>query len=187
MTTQAQTAEHLAAAYRTNHDRVASLVRPLDPERLLRRPAQDRWSVGEVLEHLTLMDELFLTAIVPLVHGASVDAGAPAREWKPTFIGGQIAKSLEGAKPLRSAKVGLPRRPRAGVAEAFLAADLRYARLLDDAARVDWNAIRLRPPVLPWLPLKLNIGDAFRIHAVHVARHAKQIERTIAETADTSR
>lgn len=136
-----------------------------------------------MLEHLTLMDELFLAAVTPLALGAPVDAAAATREWKPSFIGGQIVKSLEGTRPLKSARVGLPRRPRAGVAEAFLAVDLRYAQLLNDAARIDWSGVRLRPPVLPWLPLKLNLGDVFSIHGVHVTRHAKQIERTITETA----
>ena len=105
---------------------------------------------------------------------------APLREWKPTSIGGQIASALRKPKPLKSAKIGRPGTPRNGVAEAFLAIDLRYANLLDEAASLDWNAVRLRPPVLPWLPLKLNLGDVFEIHRVHLTRHLGQIERTIA-------
>lgn len=180
MTTQKEVQAQLAADFRANHDRLAEVVRPLDPDRLLRPPGAGRWSVGQVLEHLALMDGRFLAATEPLVRDARRDAAAPLREWKPTFIGGQIASALRKPKPLKSAKIGRPGTPRNGVAEAFLAIDLRYANLLDEAASLDWNAVRLRPPVLPWLPLKLNLGDVFEIHRVHVTRHLGQIERTIA-------
>ena len=177
---QKQFQEQLAADFSSNHDRLAAVARPLDPERLLRPPAPGRWSVGQVLEHLALMDGLFLSATEPLVHGARPDAAAPLREWKPSFIGGQIAGALVKPKPLRSARVGAPGTPRNGVTEAYLAIDRRYQQLLKEAAPLDWNAVRLRPPVLPWLPLKINLGDVFQIHRVHVRRHLQQIERTIA-------
>lgn len=131
-----------------------------------------------------LMDQLFLRAIEPLVATARIDAGATGREWKASFVGQKIADALRAPKPLRSSKRAVPRTPHAGAAEAFLAGDLRFAQLLNDAARLDWNAVRLRPPVLPWFPLKLNLGDVFQIHAVHVARHTKQIERTLDETRE---
>lgn len=133
-----------------------------------------------MLEHLTLIDGLFLSATEPLVRDSRRDAAAPSRTWKASFIGSMIAGALERPKPLKSAKVGLPRTPRNGVAEAFLAGDLRYLELLDEASSLDWNAVRLRPPVIPWLPLRINLGDVFQIHRVHVRRHLGQIERTIA-------
>src|SRR6476469_9277048 len=97
---------------RKNHDRVASLVRPLDPERLVRKPAPGVWSVAEVLEHLVLMDGLFLSAIEPLIKSARPDAGAPARKFVPTFIGRQIAGALEKPKALKSPKATVPGTPR---------------------------------------------------------------------------
>ena len=67
--------------------------------------------------------------------------------------------------------------PRNGVVEAFLAHELKFVQVMDDAVRYDWNALRLRSPALPRIAPKLNLGDAFRVHVVHVTRHAKQIER----------
>ena len=61
--------------------------------------------------------------------------------------------------------------------EAFLARELQFVQLMDDAVRFDWNALKLRSPALPRFTPKLNLGDAFRVHVVHVTRHAKQIER----------
>ncbi len=165
---------------RTNHDRIAALVRPLDPEQLVRKPAPDKWSVAETLEHLVLMDGLYLSAIEPLIKAARPDAGAPARKFVATFIGRQIAASLEKPKPGKSPKAGRPGTPRGGVAEAFLAGDTKFMALMERASSLDWNAIRLRTPVMPWLPLKMNLGDAFQLHRVHVRRHMGQIERTAA-------
>ncbi len=167
--------------YRANHDRIAALVRPLDPERLVRRPIPDRWSVAEVLEHLTLMDSLFLNGTEPHLRQAKPDATAGTREWKPTFIGNGIAESLQKPKPLKSPKRAVPQTPRAGVADAFLGGDARFAELVKATTSLDWNRVRLRPPVMPWLPLKINLGDVFQIHRVHVARHLHQIERAIAD------
>jgi hypothetical protein len=67
------------------------------------------------------------------------------------------------------------------VVERFLTNDTRYLAAMDDAASLDWRAVRFAPPIAPWLPLRLNLGDAFRVHAVHVRRHLGQMERTIAK------
>jgi hypothetical protein len=169
--------EQLRAEMRSNHESVASEVRDLDAEQLLRKPAPDAWSIGEVLEHLTLMDALFLIAAEPLVRAARPDAAAPDRPYRESFIGKKIAGSLVAPKALKSPKAAEPSTPRPGVAEAFLAGDARLLELMESARTLDWNALRLRPPPAPWLPLRLNLGDVFHIHTVHVRRHLAQIRR----------
>lgn len=70
--------------------------------------------------------------------------------------------------------------PRNGVAETLLARELRFVKAMDDATTLDWRALRIGSPALPsWAP-KLNLGDGFRIHVIHVGRHSRQIERLIA-------
>jgi hypothetical protein len=171
--------ERLRSEMRGNHDQIASLTRPLDPERLVRRPAPDKWSVGEVLEHLVLMDDLFLKPTEKLVRESPWDAAAPLRTFRETFVGKQIAASLEKPKPLKSPKAAVPKTPRAGVVEAFLLGDARFLNLIDEASSLDWNRVRLRPPVAPWVPLRMNLGDVFHVHVVHVRRHLGQIERVL--------
>jgi hypothetical protein len=181
--TQRDLHTQLGAEMRANHGRVAALARPLDPERLVRRPGPHAWSVGDTLEHLLLMDELFLGAAQTAMRGARPDAAAPLREWRPSFIGRMVVGSLERPKPLKSPKAGRPGTPRAGVVERFLTHDARYLAAMDDAASLDWRAVRFAPPLAPWLPLRFNLGDAFRLHAVHVRRHLGQMERVVAATA----
>jgi hypothetical protein len=167
---------------RANHGRLATAVRALDPEQLMRRPSPTSWSVGEVLEHLCVADELYAKPLATLIHRARPDAGAPLREWKPSFLGRFIAGSLARPKPIRAPRVMRPGpTPRNGVIEDFLARDTRLAHRMDDSASLDWRALRIGMPALPPLPapLKLNLGDVFNIHVIHVRRHLAQIERAI--------
>jgi hypothetical protein len=164
-------------------DGIVAITRPLDPERLLRRPPDGGWSVGHVLEHLCVTSELYEPPLRALLHGAPPDAAAPLREWKPTLIGGFMARTF--AKP---AKLPTPRSmapaatPRGGVVEAFLMHLDTQARLLDDASNLDWRRLRMASPAVP-VPLKVfNLGDVFSILVVHAERHARQIERVVRAT-----
>lgn len=162
-------------------DRLVGITRPLDPEQLLRRPPDGGWSVGHVLEHLCVTSELYEPPLRALLRGARPDAAAPLREWKPTLIGGFMARSFERPTKLPSPKSMVPAAsPRGGVAEAFLTHLDAQARLLDDASSHDWRRLRMASPAVP-LPLKVfNLGDVFTILVVHAERHTRQIERVVA-------
>ena len=177
--TQRDLHARLGTEIRDNDARVAAAARTLDPERLARKPQPGAWSVGETLEHLLLMDELFLPVVMDKVRDARPDAAAPAREWRPSFIGKMIVSSLENPKPQVSPKIGRPGTPRAGVVEKFLSQTTRYLATMDEAQSLDWRALRFAPPLAPWLPLRFNIGDAFWLHAVHVRRHIGQMDRIV--------
>jgi hypothetical protein len=172
--------ERLRTEAKANHERVAALARPLDPERLVRRPTPPGWSVGEVLQHLCVSDELYRRPLLTLVNGARRDAGAPAREWKSTFFGNFLATMLEKPRKLKTPRTMKPGpTPQPGVVEDFLARDTRMVALMDDAATLDWRALRMPSPALPLPIVWLNLGDVFRIHVVHVRRHLAQMERVL--------
>jgi hypothetical protein len=172
--------EQLRAESIETRQRIAGLIRPLDPAQLHEHPEPAGWSVGQVLEHLCIADELFDAPYEALLRSARQDAGAPAREWKSSFIGGMIAGSLLAPKRLKGPKVFRPGpTPRQGVVETLLAREQRFVQAMDDAASFDWRALRIRSPALPsWAP-KMNLGDGFRIHVVHVTRHSRQIARVV--------
>jgi hypothetical protein len=169
-----------------SHREIAELTRPLDPEQLVRRPPAGGWSVGEVLEHLLVAEGEYEPLVDALLRGARPDAGAPLREWSPSFFGGFLTRSLE-----RSRRLPAPRQirpgatPRGGVVEKFLAQQAALVTRLDAAAGYDWNALTLRSPLVPSFlrPLaRMNLGDAFSVSVVHVERHTRQMERILAAT-----
>lgn len=176
----------LRARALATHAHIAELTRPLDQERLFRRPPDGGWSVGEVLEHLRVSSEAYGPLLLDVLRRARPDAAAPLREWRPTFFGGFLARSLAAPRKLPAPKKIRPGpSPRGGVVEQFLAQQLGLASRLDDAAGYDWNALTLRSPLVPALvrPLAtMNLGDAFSVEVVHAERHAKQMERVIAAT-----
>jgi DinB superfamily len=159
-------------------ERIAALLRPLDPAQVNEHPEPEGWSVGQVCEHLIIADELYEQPFADLLRRSRPDAAAGDREWKSSFIGGMIAESLLKPRKLKRPKVFDPGpTPRNGVVEALLAHEAQFVKVMDGAAQYDWRALRIGSPALPsWAP-KMNVGDGFRIHVVHLTRHSRQIER----------
>lgn len=172
--------QQLRAEETATVERIAGLVRPLDLARLNEHPEPNGWSVAQTLEHLCIADEKSEAPAAALLRASRPDAGAAAREWKPSFIGGMIAGSLLKPKPLTSPKAFRPGpTPRSGVVEALLAREKIFLQAMDDAASYDWRALRIKSPALPsWAP-SMNLGDGFRVHVVHLTRHSKQIGRLV--------
>lgn len=178
--TQKELHSQLRAEAASASKKLAALLKPLDSAKLNEHPEPERWSIGQVLEHLTRGGELFEAPTKALLGAARRDAAASARNWKPSLLGKMIAGSIRGRRPLKSPKIFEPGpTPRPGIVDAFLAREMDFLKEMDDAQSYDWRALRLRSPALPkWAP-KMNLGDAFRIHVAHVTRHSGQIERLV--------
>jgi hypothetical protein len=164
-------------------ERIAALIRPINVAKLNEHPEPNGWSVAQVLEHLCLSNDKYERPMAELLSRTRADAAAAAREWKSSFIGGMIASSLLNPKPIkRGPRAFQPGpTPRNGVAEAFHAGEMRFQQALEDGLRYDWRAVRIASPALPsWAP-KMNLGDGFRIHVIHVTRHSRQIERLVSK------
>lgn len=163
---------------RALRERIVAAARPLDPERLVRRPPDGGWSVGHVLEHLCVTSELYEPPLRVLLRRARPDAAAPLREWKPTLIGSFTVRMFERPTKLPTPKSMAPAAsPRGGVLEAFLAHLDTQTRLLDEAASHDWRRLRMASPAVP-IPIRVfNLGDVFSILGVHAERHTRQMER----------
>ena len=163
-------------------EQLAGLIRPLNAAQLDEHPEPKGWSVAEVIEHLIISDERSRAPAMDAMRTARADATAPLRAWKPSFLGGLIAGSLQKPRKLKSPKVFLPSSPaRGGAVEVLLASEAQFVTAMDTAASLDWRALRVRSGALPPFAPKMNLGDAFRIHVVHVRRHTAQIERLVSK------
>lgn len=174
--------QQLRAESLATRQRLADVVRPLDGAQLNEHPEPKGWSVGEVLEHLCVSDELNHAPIASVMRTARADAGAPAREWRPSFLGKLIAGMLEKPRAMKAPKIFQPGPTvRNGVVDGLFGLESAFIHAMDAAASLDWRAVRLGSPALPsWAP-KMNLGDVFKIHVVHVSRHTRQIERLISK------
>lgn len=174
--------QQLRAEAIATRDKIAGMVRGYDSAKLNEHPEPKGWSIAEVLEHLCVSDEVYDEPVAALLRNSRPDAGAQAREWKPSLLGGFIAGALLKPTPRKAPKAFQPGpTARKSVAEVFLARELDFLKAMDNALQFDWRALRLGSPGLPsWAP-KMNLGDGFRIHVVHVTRHSRQIERLVAK------
>ena len=84
-----------------SRERIMAMVRPIDSARLNEHPEPNGWSVGQVLEHLCKSNDLYEKPVLQLLSRTPQDAGAATREWKSSFVGGMIAKSLSNPKPIK--------------------------------------------------------------------------------------
>lgn len=151
---------------------VLATVRALDPVQLRHVPAPGSWSIAQVVEHLTLAEELTAKGLrnpkVVERRGSRLAAGLRLR----------ILKLLFG-KPFVRARVP----SRALLPEGSASLDVLERRWLEAAADIeaflrDLPAERqqerlFRHPVTGWLTL----GQMLEFHHSHIGHHARQITR----------
>ena len=166
--------------------RIRKTTSDVDADEMTRRPADGGWSIAEVLEHLIVSADSYLTRIRALIEargGPPVDAKAT---WKPTLGGGLLVWSLRSPRKVRAPggyKPGPHSRPR--VLDQFLQRQEEVGRCLAEAGDMDWRRVRMRSPVAPLL--RMNLGDALTVLVVHAERHAGQIERVKAAVRSETR
>lgn len=165
---------------RRDTDAFRRIAAPLTPRQLTWEPAPGAWSVGMVLEHLLVTNELYLAECERMAaHGP---AAAPGATWRPTFIGRMLRKAVgpESTRRTRSPKVFRPGpRARDGVLQAFVAQQDRLVALIERTLPLDWSRTRGASPVSPLI--RFNLGDAFGITVAHTSRHLAQARRVVAE------
>lgn len=177
--------EELAGSWRELRDagdEARAVAAGLTSDQIRWRPADDRWSVAECLEHLVLTGEVYLKAFDDAIERGRSQGKTSGDAYRPSLIGRWVARSLEPPPGLKLPAPGIVR-PRLEPEQAWgdergdpLAAflDLREAfheRLLA-ADGLDLGAIRMSSPFLSMI--RFDLGSAFRIVAAHERRHLWQ-------------
>lgn len=160
-------------------ERAEGVAAELDEAAMAWSPPGGGWSVGQVLEHLVTTDREYLGKMRPAIAGARRrGGGGTSRPWKPTWVGGMIARATD---PAATKRVPTPRRfrpagpPRPDVAARFRASREELAALLDEVGGLDLRRVRVVSPVSALV--RMNLGDAFLILTLHGERHLQQIAR----------
>ena len=142
-----------------------------------RSPVGGGWSAHQLLEHVTMANELYLRALEALAAARTPASDVP---WRPTIMGWLLERSLRTRLPQRAPSAIAPGpTPRAHVAQALAGTHERLRALVTASAGRDWRHDRLRSPLASWV--RLSFGDACLIMLRHGERHAAQLER-LAET-----
>ncbi|HEX6940794.1 MAG TPA: DinB family protein [Longimicrobiales bacterium] len=153
-----------------------TLVAGLRPDQLSWRPAPDRWSIAECLEHLSRTAEVAIPAIDARV------ADARARGWqrRGPYRPGPVERwMLRGMEPppkvkFRVKKTLAPtteRDPEEAVTRFFRFQDEIQLRLAA-ASDLDLRRIKVPSPVVPWMRYRLGFAILFLL--AHERRHLWQ-------------
>lgn len=160
----------------------------LPPERLLRKPAPDKWSVAQCLEHLNRYGLHYLPAMQTRIDGALARGSRPA----PTFHAGWLgdlfvrtvqptpAGSAQANRKYPAPKAYNPDHTGATTAEAlpvFLRQQQTTLELLERAEGVNLEAIRVPISITPLI--RVRLGDCLRFVIAHNQRHVQQAQRVV--------
>ncbi len=178
---QSEYADLLRADLGATDGRFVAMAGALGTRALGWAPPAGGWSIGQVLEHLTVVADSYLTPMRRAIDNALDDAGTAGDPlWRPSFAGWWMARALRAPRKLPAPRSYVPPvEPRPNVLDEFRARQQDYAMLLQRARPLEWTRVRIGSPVVRLI--RFNLGDCFTIGVVHARRHLGQIERIRAE------
>jgi hypothetical protein len=164
--------DELTAADRRAND----LARGLSSAQINWRPEEDRWSIGQCLEHLYLANEVYLP---PIARALNDRQRSPVQEITPGWFGRWFIKSY--IEPSSQSKRGRAPRKIApaqqidpSVLDLFLRSNDVARDLVRRASAYDVNRIRFRNPFVPLV--RFTVGTGLEIVWRHQRRHLLQAE-----------
>lgn len=159
---------------------------PLTDAQLRWKPAPDRWSIVECLQHLNLAERFYIRNIQHKVDKIGLVQTNPTDQTiESDWIGKAMLWAIDPKMNVKLPAPGMLRpRPAADldptdVISQFLDLQTLLRTLLDKAVYLDWNGDKVMTMYGNWL--KIRLGDAFRMLVSHTERHLKQAMRVKAE------
>ncbi|HEX8531445.1 MAG TPA: DinB family protein [Cytophagales bacterium] len=161
---------------------------PLTAETLLWKPAPDKWSVAQCLEHLNRYGLHYLPAMQTRIDGALTRGSRPTPTFRAGWLGDFFVRTVQPmhtGSPRANRKYPAPKaydpnRTGTTTAEAlptFLRQQQTTLALLERAQRVNLQSIRVPISITPLI--RLRLGDCLRFVIVHNQRHVQQARKVV--------
>ena len=162
----------IVAQLQKAHSSFIAACGEIPEERWKSSPGKGAWSAGEVVAHLTQVEEKISSAVTKIVREAAV----PVPLWKrlhfPVALAENSGFKLKTPVPLDPLLV----REKTQMLVEFTRQRNHSVALLLSNGRKDLSVYRMPHPFLG----SLNFYDWFRMLAFHEIRHTKQIRRIVA-------
>ncbi|SOD81445.1 DinB family protein [Spirosoma fluviale] len=180
------TAHDLQQRLKTVLDTVEREFSTLTDEQLRWKPAPNKWSIVECLQHLNLAERFYIRNIQHKVDKLGLIQTVPIDQTlESDLVGKALLYIVDPQGKLKFPAPGMIR-PRsaadlqpADVIGQFLDLQTLLHSMLDKAVYIDWNREKLMTIFGNWL--KINLGDALRMLVAHTERHLNQAMRVKAE------
>lgn len=163
----------------------------LSDEKLYWKPAPDKWSVGECIEHLNITIRSYLPKIDQGIEQGIAKGQTPTEMFQPGFLGQKFTDSFrlnEDGTPYRKVKTfksfdsGKLPEPNPRAREEFTELLEAFIAQIDKAAQVNLNKVKVTSAIGAIFRFKL--GDAFRFITVHNDRHMVQAQKVLEAMAE---
>lgn len=156
------------------------LVQDLNESQLNWKPAPEKWSIAQCLDHLAVTSHQFdLYFTDALARGRKKWPVDLPPAYRPSLVGGWLIKQVQpetGKRKVPAPKVFRPSSSEIDHSlEKFLAQQERFLEFVRNTNGVDYNKIRLRSPVTPLM--RYSLADAYVVTVVHGQRHLAQARR----------
>ncbi len=144
------------------------------------KPAPEKWSISQNLEHLNITTTLYLDEIREAIK-AGKNKDVAGRDFQYSWLGKWFVQLMKPQSRFRfkAFKVIKPGEEAKGKQslEEFLSLQDEIYNFLIEAYNVDIKAMRVQSPVFPML--KLRLGEAFEAVINHEQRHLMQANGVI--------
>ncbi len=154
----------------------------LQDEQIQWQPAQGGWCIGQCLEHMILVADLYDGQIRPALEKAEAQGiRLPDARHRFSLFGKMLLAAMDPKSSRKLKTFGMfapPAAIRANVAATFRERHGQLMEFIRRADGLDFSRIRFASPASRLL--RLNLGDAILILNVHAERHLRQID-TIAK------
>ena len=157
----------------------------LSAEQLNWKPAADRWSVAQCLDHLLTSNNGYFPIIESVRSGQRKTSFLERLPVLPGLAGGLLIKSLD---PASGRKIKAPKKFEPaqsdispGVVDDFVDQQSKVIDAMNATRHLDLEKIVITSPALSIVTYSLM--DGFRIIVVHEQRHLQQAKRVTAEPA----
>jgi hypothetical protein len=161
-----------------------ALVTPLCQEQFVWKPAPNRWSIAECLEHMNATARAYLPAIDEGIADAIRHGAYAEGPFQYNLIGRIFPRLIEPPARFRMRtaidKEPGPERPKRETLAGFRAYQVQYVDRLRQANGIDLSRSCVRSPLASWI--RIPLGSAFASMAAHERRHLWQA-RKITEMA----
>jgi len=146
------------------------------------KPSEEKWSIGECIDHLAVTHKLYNSKIKEL-QPLFEDLGEGSFKFKHTFSGRMILKYVDPNSTTRTKtfEVFRPsmRQINTNIIGSFCEEVETMISFAEKLHGVDLTKLKISSPVTKLL--SINVGDALLINLYHDKRHINQAEKIINE------
>ena len=156
--------------------RAEKIAKGLGVEQLNWQQTPGTWSIGQCLEHLNKVNEVYLVPIEAALEGNPL---APVEEirlgmFSRWFIRNYIAPNPAGSRSRAPKKIEPASGVQPDILDRFLRSNERARELVRRAGAYNVNSIRFVNPFIPLL--RFTVGTGLEIISQHESRHLLQAE-----------